>query len=72
MNALENVAIPLELAGKPEPFQRAREALASVGLSDRLTHFPKQLSGGEQQRVAIARALCMIRLSLQQMNQQEI
>ncbi len=59
MNALENVAIPLELAGKPEPFQRAREALDSVGLSDRLTHFPKQLSGGEQQRVAIARALCM-------------
>jgi putative ABC transport system ATP-binding protein len=59
MNALENVAIPLELAGKDEPFQRALEALDSVGLSERLTHFPKQLSGGEQQRVAIARALCM-------------
>ena len=59
MTALENVAVPLELAGKAEPFQRAREALESVGLGARLSHFPKQLSGGEQQRVAIARALCM-------------
>ena len=57
MTALENVAIPLELAGKPEAFSRARTELESVGLGDRLSHYPPQLSGGEQQRVALARAL---------------
>lgn len=59
MTALENVAIPLELAGIAEAQECAREALTSVGLSHRLTHYPAQLSGGEQQRVAIARALSM-------------
>ncbi|TDR90038.1 ABC transporter ATP-binding protein [Enterovirga rhinocerotis] len=57
MTALENVALPLELAGKPNPFRRAQEELAIVGLGERLHHYPAQLSGGEQQRVAIARAL---------------
>lgn len=57
MTALENVAVPLELAGKADAFQRARAELVSVGLGERLTHYPGQLSGGEQQRVAIARAL---------------
>lgn len=57
MTALENVAVPLELAGVPDAFVRARAELASVGLSDRAAHYPGQLSGGEQQRVAIARAL---------------
>ncbi len=57
MTALENVAIPVELAGRGEAFDRAREALASVGLDHRLTHYPGQLSGGEQQRVALARAI---------------
>jgi putative ABC transport system ATP-binding protein len=57
MTALENVAIPLELAGRPDAFERAREELKAVGLSDRLSHYPAQLSGGEQQRVALARAL---------------
>jgi len=57
MTALENVAVPLELAGKANAFKRAREELIAVGLGDRLTHYPGQLSGGEQQRVAIARAL---------------
>jgi putative ABC transport system ATP-binding protein len=57
MTALENVAIPLELAGTATPFARARAELAAVGLSDRLAHYPAQLSGGEQQRVALARAL---------------
>lgn len=59
MTALENVAIPLELAGIAEAQERAAQSLASVGLSHRLTHYPAQLSGGEQQRVAIARALSM-------------
>jgi len=59
MTALENVAIPLELAGISEPQDLAAKSLASVGLSHRLTHYPSQLSGGEQQRVAIARALSM-------------
>jgi putative ABC transport system ATP-binding protein len=57
MTALENVAIPLELAGADAPFTRARAELAAVGLDDRLRHYPAQLSGGEQQRVALARAL---------------
>lgn len=57
MTALENVAVPLELAGKSNAFDRAREELVAVGLGERLTHYPGQLSGGEQQRVAIARAL---------------
>ncbi|HEX3495522.1 MAG TPA: ABC transporter ATP-binding protein [Methylocella sp.] len=57
MTALENVAIPLELAGAAAPFARARAELATVGLDDRLGHYPAQLSGGEQQRVALARAL---------------
>ena len=57
MTALENVALPLEFAGKPDAFERARELLAEVGLAQRADHFPAQLSGGEQQRVAIARAL---------------
>jgi putative ABC transport system ATP-binding protein len=57
MTALENVAVPLELANVPNPFEIARRELASVGLAERLNHYPGQLSGGEQQRVAIARAL---------------
>lgn len=57
MTALENVAIPLELAGAPDAFARASEELRGVGLGSRLSHYPAQLSGGEQQRVAIARAL---------------
>jgi len=56
MTALENVAIPLELAGNKDSFKLAAEALESVGLKDRVSHYPSQLSGGEQQRVAIARA----------------
>ncbi len=56
MTALENVAIPLELAGRDDAFDRAAEGLAAVGLDHRVTHYPGQLSGGEQQRVAIARA----------------
>ena len=57
MNALENVAIPVELAGLGDALDRARDALASVGLDQRLSHYPGQLSGGEQQRVALARAI---------------
>ena len=57
MNAVENVAIPVELAGMDNAFDRARAALSSVGLEHRLSHYPGQLSGGEQQRIAIARAL---------------
>lgn len=57
MTALENVAVPLELAGHPDAFAIAERELAAVGLSDRLTHYPGELSGGEQQRVAVARAL---------------
>jgi putative ABC transport system ATP-binding protein len=57
MTALENVAAPLELAGRRDAFARAADELAAVGLSERLSHYPRQLSGGEQQRVALARAL---------------
>ena len=57
MTALQNVATALELASDPNAFERAQETLGDVGLSHRLGHYPKQLSGGEQQRVAIARAL---------------
>ncbi|WP_424965623.1 ABC transporter ATP-binding protein [Dinoroseobacter sp. S375] len=56
MTALENVATPLELAGAADAFERAEAELASVGLADRLHHYPSQMSGGEQQRVALARA----------------
>jgi putative ABC transport system ATP-binding protein len=56
MNAVENVAVPLELAGQRDAAARARAALDAVGLSHRLLHYPEQLSGGEQQRVALARA----------------
>ena len=57
MTALENVAIPLEFAGRKDAFERARDELVTVGLGHRLSHYPSQLSGGEQQRVALARAL---------------
>jgi putative ABC transport system ATP-binding protein len=57
MNALENVSAPLELAGVSDASDRARVELEQVGLGARLTHYPAQLSGGEQQRVALARAL---------------
>ena len=56
MTALENVAVPLELAGAKDAFARAEEELRQVGLAHRLDHYPGQLSGGEQQRVALARA----------------
>ena len=57
LTALENVAVPLELANVRNAFDIARKELIAVGLGERLTHYPGQLSGGEQQRVAIARAL---------------
>jgi putative ABC transport system ATP-binding protein len=57
MTALENVAVPLELAGVVDAFDRAEKELGAVGLSDRTAHYPAELSGGEQQRVALARAL---------------
>jgi putative ABC transport system ATP-binding protein len=57
MTALENVAVPMELAGIADAFARAETELAAVGLAHRVHHYPTQLSGGEQQRVAIARAL---------------
>ncbi len=59
MTAMENVAIPLELSGVSDARERAEISLKDVGLGHRLTHYPSQLSGGEQQRVAIARALAM-------------
>ena len=57
MTALENVAVPLELAGVSDAFERARAELEIVGLGARVDHYPAQLSGGEQQRVALARAM---------------
>ena len=57
MTALENVAVPLELAGDDDAYVRARAELDTVGLKARLGHYPAELSGGEQQRVALARAL---------------
>ena len=57
MTALENVAVPLELADVRDAFSIARRELEAVGLGERLSHYPAQLSGGEQQRVALARAL---------------
>ena len=57
MTALENVAIPLEFSGRADAFKGAKYGLEAVGLGHRLTHYPAQLSGGEQQRVALARAL---------------
>ena len=56
LNAVENVMLPLELAGRRDARQHATELLERVGLKARLSHYPQQLSGGEQQRVAIARA----------------
>jgi putative ABC transport system ATP-binding protein len=56
LTALENVMLPLELSGAKDAEGQAREILRRVGLSERLTHYPRQLSGGEQQRVALARA----------------
>jgi putative ABC transport system ATP-binding protein len=56
MTALENVAVPLELAGHADAFARAEAELAAVGLGKRMHHYPSQMSGGEQQRVALARA----------------
>lgn len=57
MTALENVAVPLELAGDRQAFEKAEAELTAVGLGHRIHHYPAQLSGGEQQRVAVARAL---------------
>lgn len=57
MTAVENVAVPLELAGNSDALRIAGDELAKVGLADRLRHYPAQMSGGEQQRVALARAL---------------
>lgn len=59
MTALENVAIPMEFAGRDDAFEVAQKELEAVGLGHRLTHYPGQLSGGEQQRVALARAFAV-------------
>ena len=59
MTAVENAAVPLEIAGEPDAFERARALLGDVGLADRAHHYPVQLSGGEQQRVALARAVAL-------------
>ncbi len=59
LTAVENVAVPLELAGASRPLAAARSRLAEVGLAERADHYPAQLSGGEQQRVAIARAVAL-------------
>ena len=59
LSALENVSLPLELADNTQAISKATKALNSVGLGERLSHYPSQLSGGECQRVAIARALCV-------------
>ncbi len=59
MTALENVAIPLEFAGRRDAFERSADCLAQVGLGHRLSHYPGQLSGGEQQRTALARAFAV-------------
>lgn len=59
LTALENVMLPLELTGQSHAKKQAQQLLARVGLADRLTHTPRQLSGGEQQRVAIARAFAI-------------
>ncbi len=56
LTARENVLLPIELLGQPDPVRRANELLAAVGLGERGHHYPSQLSGGEQQRVALARA----------------
>lgn len=56
LTALENVMLPLEVKGLKQPEQKAKQWLERVGLADRITHYPQQLSGGEQQRVAVARA----------------
>jgi putative ABC transport system ATP-binding protein len=56
MTALENVALPMEIAGVKDAFARAKDELAAVGLTTRMQHYPAQMSGGEQQRVALARA----------------
>ncbi len=56
MTALENVALPMEIAGVKDAFSRAKDELAAVGLTARMQHYPAQMSGGEQQRVALARA----------------
>lgn len=65
MTALENVAVPLEFAGHRDAFEQAEQGLEAVGLAHRLSHYPAQLSGGEQQRVALARAVaCKPRLLL--------
>jgi len=59
MTALENVAVPLEFAGRKDAFDRAEHQLRAVGLGHRIEHYPGQLSGGEQQRVALARAFAI-------------
>ena len=57
LTAVENISVPMEIAGRRDAMARARQLIAEVGLADRAHHYPSQLSGGEQQRIAIARAL---------------